>query len=397
MPDVCMYFQVHQPDRLRRYSVFDIGNRRDYFDDSLNKEVLLKVSDKCYRPMNALLLEAIRQQEGRFRVAFSITCCVLDQMERWAPDVLDSFRALAATGCVEFLGETSKHSLSFLVDRNEFDYQVQTHRDRMQSLFGQTPRIFRNTELIYRNDLAAHLSGRGFQAIIAEGVDRILQWRSPNFVYCAESSRDIKLLLKNYRLSDDIAFRFGDRGWSEYPLRVETYADWLGRCGPEANSINLFMDYETFGEHQWADTGIFDFMRQLPTAVLERGMRFRTPSEVAREFDAAAPVDMPDYVSWADTERDLTAWYGNSMQRSAMTSLYSLREAVLSSPDALDDWRRLTTSDHFYYMCTKYFADGDVHKYFSPYESPYEAYITFMNVMADLAQRSGYSAWVPAA
>ncbi|HYC00847.1 MAG TPA: glycoside hydrolase family 57 protein [Candidatus Limnocylindrales bacterium] len=390
MPDVCFYFQVHQPYRLRRYSVFEVGRSQAYFDDETNEAVLRKVAEKCYRPMNALLAELIDRHEGRFKVAFSLTGTVLEQLERWAPDVLASFQRLHASGCVELLAETYHHSLSFLTDAEEFDYQVDLHTDRIQDLFGVRPRIFRNTELIFSNVLALHLQRRGFAGAIAEGADHVLGWRSPHFLYHATGARDLPLLLKSYRLSDDIAFRFGNSDWDAHPLSAQRFASWLRAAGGGGGIVNLFMDYETFGEHQWKETGIFEFMRELPGHVLAHPEgRLVTPSEAIAAHQPVAEIDVPTFMSWADAERDLSAWTGNAMQRSALEAVFALRASVLWSGDArlATAWRRLTTSDHFYYMCTKHFADGDVHKYFSPYESPYEAYIAFMNAVSDLRGR----------
>jgi alpha-amylase len=392
MPDVCFYFQVHQPWRLRSYGVFDIGKSGDYFDERANEAILRKVASKCYRPMNALLEELIAEHDGRFKVAFSITGTALDQLERWAPDVLESFQRLAATGCVELLGETYHHSLAAVAHGGEFSTQVALHSARIEELFGRRPRVFRNTELMFRDALAAEVAALGFRAVLAEGWDRVLGWRSPNFVYAARPAPELRLLLKNYRLSDDLAFRFGDRGWSEHPLSPLKFAGWIHAVNGCGDVVNLFMDYETFGEHQWAETGIFDFMRRLPGAILDHADgAFVTPSDGIDRHPARGTVEFPEWVSWADTERDLTAWLGNRMQRAAQDRLLALRDPVLSTgdPELRETWRRLSTSDHLYYMCTKYFADGDVHKYFSPYESPYEAHINFMNVLADLGQRAG--------
>lgn len=390
MPSVCFYFQVHQPDRLRRYSVFDVGRSADYFDDERNGEILRKVASKCYLPMNALLRERIDRFGGRFRVAFSISGTALEQFERFAPEVLDSFRDLVETGCVELLAETYYHSLSFVFDRAEFDAQVDLHARRIRDLFGQRPRVFRNTELIFSNALARHLMDRGYAGVLAEGADRVLGWRSPNFLYRAATAPDLKVLLKNYRLSDDVAFRFGDRGWAEFPLTTDRFTGWVDGVQGNGEVVNLFLDYETFGEHQWESTGIFEFMRRLPEAVLARpDLGFRTPGEVVDGCEPVGEIDVHDFTSWADVDRDLTAWLGNPMQESAARALYALRPAVLRTGDdrIVRTWRRLTTSDHLYYQCTKWFADGDVHAYFSPYESPYEAYIYFMNALNDLARR----------
>ncbi len=390
MPSVCFYFQVHQPHRLRPYGVFDIGRRSDYFDDGLDERILRKVAEKCYRPMNALLLEAIERTNGRFRVAFSITGSVLEQMERFTPDVVASFRRLVGTGAVELIAETDAHSLSFLGSPAEFRAQVADHVERMDALFGVRPRVFRNTELIYSNAVASEVESLGFTGILAEGVDRLLGWRSPHFVYAARGTDALPVLLKSYRLSDDVAFRFGCRDWAGFPLTAAKFAGWIEQVNGCGETVNLFMDYETFGEHQWAETGIFEFMRALPEAVLANGeLDFATPSEVIARYPVRGELDAPEYVSWADTERDLTAWLGNAMQRASLEALYALRGAVAESLDStvVRDFRKLTTSDHLYYMCTKYFADGDVHKYFSHWESPYEAHIAFMNVVGDLKRR----------
>jgi len=391
MVSVCFYFQVHQPERLRKYSVFDIGKSHHYFDDEKNRAVCQKVAKKCYLPMNALLLKLIDRHKGRFKVAFSISGVALEQFERFAPEVLESFKALARTGCVEFLAETYHHSLSFIYDKREFDHQAALHAKRIQELFGQTPRVFRNTELIFNNELAHHLQEKGYLAVLAEGADHILGWRSPNFLYTAVTAPKIKLLLKNYRLSDDVAFRFSNKGWAEHPLTVEKYVQWINAVNGNGNTVNLFMDYETFGEHQWEDTGIFNFMEHLPGAVLRHpDNNFKTPSEVARSYEPMGVLDIHHFVSWADIERDLSAWLGNRMQHAAIGELYAMRKAVLASGDErlIADWRKLTTSDHFYYMCTKWFSDGDVHKYFNPYDTPYDGYIAFMNVLNDIALRA---------
>jgi alpha-amylase len=391
MVSVCFYFQVHQPFRLRRYSMFDIGHNQHYFDDQKNREVCLKVARKCYLPMNQLLLEQIRIHNGHFKVAFSISGVALEQFEHYAPEVLESFKELARTGCVEFLSETYYHSLSFLYSKDEFKHQVAMHREQIQRHFGQTPKVFRNTELIYNNELANFVEGMGYKGVIAEGWDAILGWRSPNFVYQSEYTTSIKTLLKNYKLSDDIAFRFGNKGWEEHPLTVDKFNQWLSAVNGNGHTVNLFMDYETFGEHQWEDTGIFEFMRHLPGEVLRHpDNNFKTPSEVVDTYESVGRIDAHHFVSWADVERDLTAWLGNKMQEASMHELYKLEKAVKATHNEtlINAWRKLTTSDHAYYMCTKWFADGDVHKYFSPYESPYEAYIAFMNVLQDLKLRA---------
>ncbi|MCG3128503.1 MAG: hypothetical protein CHACPFDD_03392 [Phycisphaerae bacterium] len=388
MASVCFYFQVHQPFRLRRYSVFDTSPH--YFDDHKNREIALKVAQKCYLPMNAVIEELVARHNGRFRVAYSITGVALQQFEWYVPEVLESFKRLSATGCVEFISETYYHSLSFLYSRREFLEQVQLHREKIQSLFGQTPQVFRNTELIYNNEVGKAAARIGYRAVICEGVDNLLGYRSPTFLYGVPDADGAALLLKHYRLSDDIAFRFGNRGWPEWPLSSEKFAGWVNQINGNGYVCNLFMDYETFGEHQWADTGIFDFVRHLPDSIFRTGENdFKTPSECITAYPVSGEYDVPHMISWADTERDLSAWLGNAMQANALHELYRLEDSVKATgePGIIEDWRKLQTSDHFYYMCTKYFADGDVHKYFNPYDSPYDSYINYMNVLDNLRAR----------
>lgn len=389
MPSVCFYFQVHQPFRLRHYTLFD--KTPNYFDDFRNASICRKVANKCYLPTNRLLLDIIRRYEGRFKISFSLTGVVLEQFQQFCPEVMSTFDALAQTGCVEFLAETYYHSLSFLYSRQEFIEQVAMHAKLIQKLFGQTPRVFRNTELIYNNQLAEAIEAMGkFDAVITEGADHILGHRNSNFVYRPPNTKNLKLLLKNYSLSDDIAFRFSNRGWNEYPLLANKFAAWVDRINGNGQVVNLFMDYETFGEHQWKDTGIFDFMAHLPQEVLKNPDNdFKTPSEVADAYQSMDVVDVPHIISWADTERDLSAWLGNAMQSNALHEVYRIEKLVKQTCDEqlLADWRKLQTSDHFYYMCTKYFADGDVHKYFNPYDSPYDSYINYMNVLNNLKSR----------
>lgn len=401
MTSVCFYFQVHQPYRLRRYSVFD--SDPFYFGNDANKQICEKVANKCYRPATRLILDLVKRYEGRFRVSYSISGTALEQFEAWCPDVIDLFQQLAATGACEFLGETSHHSLAFLFSREEFSEQVAMHDAQIKRLFGQEPKVFRNTELQFSNEVATHIGALGrYKAVICEGVDRLLGFRSPNYVYVPPGSRGnpkaarVKLLLKNYRLSDDIAFRFGNRGWPEWPLTTEKFAGWVNHINGDGYICNLFMDYETLGEHQWADTGIFQFLEALPEAIFRTNPGhndFLTPSEVIAKFDPVGEYDVPHMTSWADMERDLSAWLGNSMQENAGQEIYRLEGPVKARHAAgdeyiLEDWRKLTTSDHLYYMSTKYWSDGDVHKYFSPYDSPYDAYINCMNVLDNLRARA---------
>jgi len=389
MPSVCFYFQVHQPFRLRHYTVFD--KSVSYFDEFKNASICRKVANKCYLPTNRLLLKMIRRYEGRFKVSFSVTGVVLEQFQKYCPEVMSTFDALAETGCTEFIAETYYHSLSFLYSRNEFYEQVGQHMDLVKRLWGQTPRIFRNTELIYNNQLAETIESMNqFDAIITEGADRILGHRNSNFVYRPPNCKNLKLLLKNYSLSDDIAFRFSNRGWEEWPLDAPKFSRWIDSVNGCGHTVNLFMDYETFGEHQWEDTGIFDFMFHLPEYILRHpDNNFMTPSQVIRSYPVMDVVDVPHVISWADTERDLSAWLGNAMQSNALHEAYKMEKLVkqTAKSDIIEDWKKLLTSDHFYYMCTKYFSDGDVHKYFNPYDSPYDSYINYMNVLSNLRQR----------
>jgi len=388
MASVCFYFQVHQPFRLRRYSVFD--SVPNYFDDAQNAKILRKVADRCYLPANHCIAELIKMHEGRFRVAYSLSGVVLDQFESTAPEVIESFQQLAETGCVEFLAETYHHSLAFLYSRDEFIEQVALHQDRIEGLFGQRSTTFRNTELIYSNEVAETAHALGYATVLAEGADQVLGYRSPNHVYVAPGL-PIRVLLKNFRLSDDIAFRFSNQSWSEWPLNARKFADWIGEVNGDGQTVNLFMDYETLGEHQWKETGIFDFLMRLPSEILQdENNDFRWPSEVAAAYEPAGEFDAPHLISWADTERDLSAWLGNAMQSNALQETYNLEKVVKAKgdEDLLNDWRRLQSSDHFYYMCTKYFADGDVHQYFNPYESPYDSYINYMNVLDNIGLRA---------
>ena len=387
MVSVCFYFHVHQPYRLRKYSVFDVGNN-NYFDSSKNIAILEKVAKKCYIPMNNLIMSLINRYN--FKVSFSFSGVILEQFEEHAPDVLHSFQELVKTGNVEILDETYYHSLAFLYSKQEFINQIKMHRQKIQQLFKKSPQVFRNTELIYNNELAKLAEELGYKGILAEGADHILGWRSPNFLYRPKGTEKIKLLLKNYRLSDDIAFRFSESSWQEWPLTVPKYVQWLNAANGNGHTINLFMDYETFGEHQWPSTGIFKFMSALPYELLRHpDNNFKTPSELIKDYETVAELDVHHIVSWADVERDVSAWLGNKMQQSAIKELYQIEKQILATnnPELIADWRKLQVSDHFYYMCTKWFNDGDVHKYFNPYDNPYDAFISFMNIFNDLVIR----------
>lgn len=392
MRSICFYFQVHQPFRLKKYRFFDIGNDHSYYNDYENRTIMRKVAEKCYLPANQLFLDLVNEYGDNFKIAYSLSGTVIDQFELYAPDVLESFQKLFATGRVELLDETYSHSLSALRPEDVFDYQVNRHRRKVKELFGLQPKIFRNTELIYSDEIGEKVAKLGYEGMLTEGARHIMGWKSPNYLYCNAVNPKLKLLLKNFKLSDDIAFRFSNQAWEEYPLTAEKYVSWLNAIDPNEEVVNLFMDYETFGEHQWKETGIFDFMRALPEKVFKYSdYQFHTPSEVVAKYNPVGKLNVPYPISWADEERDLTAWLGNELQNEAFENLYKLFERVkeLDDPELWRDWLYLQTSDHFYYMCTKWFSDGDVHKYFNPYSSPYEAFINYMNILSDFRIRLG--------
>lgn len=386
MPKICFYFQVHQPYRMRHYHLFDIGKRTSYFDDKVNRDICRKVASKCYLPANAMLLDLLKKHP-EFKISYSISGVALEQFAEYCPEVITSFQTLVATGQVEILSETYYHSLAAVQNKEEFKEQILLHQKLVKKLFKVKPTVFRNTELIYSDDVAKVVEEMGFDGMITEGADHILGGKSPNFVYQSANSKPIKLLLKNYKLSDDIAFRFSERAWADWPLTTDKFARWVHSLDGSTETVNLFMDYETIGEHQWEETGIFDFFRSLPEAVLKHPQfSFATPSEVLAEFPVRDTIHVPHPISWADSERDLSAWLGNPMQDATIAWLYSLEKAVKRShkPKLLEDWRKLQTSDHFYYMCTKFWSDGDVHKYFSVYDAPHESYVIMNNVLTDL-------------
>lgn len=390
---VVLYLHVHQPFRIKQYDIFDAGHDQNYFDangntQTNNRAIIDKVSEKSYLPTNRVLMNLLQSQPN-FKLSLSITGTILEQFEMWRPDVLKSFQDLIATGRVEVVAETYHHSLAFFYSRTEFEAQVEMHKQKVLSLFGVTPKVFRNTELSYNNELAKWADNAGYRGILAEGWDPILGWRNSNYTYSPVGTDNIRVLLKNYKLSDDIAFRFGDRDWSEWPLSADTFCHWLDNTH-NAQMFNLFMDYETFGEHQWAETGIFDFLDHFVKQWLkDDNHNFMTISEAIETFPSSGEIDVPNTVTWADTERDLSAWLGNGMQQEAINSLYAIERRVLDTHDLslINDWRKLQTSDHFYYMCTKWFKDGDIHAYFSPYSSPYDAFMYFINAYQNVRKR----------
>lgn len=394
MNSIVLYMHVHQPYRVKHYTVFDAGNDSAYFDAPAgsrenNIDVLNKVAEKSYLPTNELLLHMLNEHP-EFKLSLSITGTILEQFKQHRPDVLESFKKLVDTGRVEIVGETYHHSLAFFYNRSEFERQVEMHKQICEELLGYTPHSFRNTELAYNNELGKWCDEQGYDAVLTEGWDPVLGWRSPNHVYRPVGATNTRLLVKNYRLSDDVAFRFGNQAWSEWPMTADKFTHWIHEGEQDTDVINLFMDYETFGEHQWHDSGIFDFLKSLPAAWMRKeGCGFMTVSEAAKAHQPKDELDMPHTVTWADTERDLTAWLGNGMQTQAIQALYDLHQSVMKTDDwqIIEDWRKLQTSDHFYYMCTKWFNDGDVHAYFSPYESPYDAQMNFMNALLDLKAR----------
>jgi len=391
MVSICFYFQVHQPYRIRRYSVFDIGNKKDYFEDRSgteldNKWVINKIKGRCYLPTNKVLLELLNKYP-KFKIAFSFSGVFLEQLEEFAPEVLKSFQDLVATGRVEILSETYYHSLSFLFDKEEFREQVRLHAKLIKQLFGVEPTVFRNTELIYNNELAAEVENMGYEGVITEGADHLLGWRSPNFIYSAPETKGIKVLLKNYKLSDDLAFRFSNRNWKDWPLTVPKYVKWLNSINGSGEVVNLFMDYETFGGHQWKDSGIFEFIRCLPEEFLKHPDNdFKTPSEVVSSYKVKGEYDCCNFISWTDEQRDLSAWRGNEIQNASMEKIYAIGEKVkiTGSGDLIHKWRKLQTSDHFCNMGTKHFKDNNIHKYSNIYGSPYDAFISYMNILQDL-------------
>lgn len=387
MPDVCLYFQVHQPNRLVPYDFFRIGEHAYYEDDGLNAAVLNKVAEKCYLPANRMFRKLIEESQGRFRMAMSISGTVIEQMQHHRPDVLESFQELVSTGGVEILAETYYHSLAFVHSTKEFERQVEMHLDKIEEVFAVRPRVFRNTELIYNNAIAAQVETMGFDGVIAEGVEWTLNGQSPNFLYRAPTTARTKTLLRNIGLSDDLGFRFSDRNWCEWPVTPEKFASWVMESPGDV--VNLFLDYESIGEHQWADTGVFEFWEKLPEAILDAGSQFVTPTEAVEVYRASREYDCHFITSWADAERNLSAWMGNVMQQEAIAKVHRLEQAILAVKDAdlTHTWAKMQTSDHFYWMSTKGGSDGNVHSYFSPYPSPYDAYIYFMNVLADLQIR----------
>jgi alpha-amylase len=387
---ICLYFQVHQPFRLKRYRFFDLGHDHYYYDDFSNESIMRKIADKCYLPANKIILDLIQKHKGKFKVTFSLSGLAINQFRLYAPEVLESFKKLAETGMVEFLDETNSHSLVSLRRKSEFVEQVSYHREMLREFLGVEATSFRNTELIYSDTIGAWVAEMGFKSILTEGAKHVLGWKSPNFLYCNSINPRLKVLLRNFVLSDDIAFRFSNRDWNSWPLTADKYASWINKLSSKSELINIFLDYETFGEHNWKETGIFDFLSHMPGAVLKKTpFRFMTPTEITDTLQPVSAISIPSPISWADEERDITAWLGNELQVAALDKLYSLSAKVHKCQDALikKDWEYLQSSDHFYYMATKFFSDGAVHAYFNPYDTPYDAFMNYMNVLSDFEIR----------
>ncbi len=390
MKTICLNFQIHQPFRYRKYRFFDIGNDSYYYDDYANETIMRKIADNCYLPANHILLKQIKKNRGKFKVSFSISGVALDQFRLYAPEVIDSFKELAATGAVEFLSGTFANSLVSMVDEQLFAKQVKMHDDLIEELFQQRPKVFRNSELIYSDELGDLIYRMGFETILTEGAKHILGWKSPNYLYCNALNPRQKILMRNYRLSDDLSFRFSNSSWSEYPLTASKMAAWLVDLPKKEEIVNIFLNYETFGEIQKKNTGIFDFLDALPEIILKtKELTFSTPSEAVKMLQPVSAVHVLHPISWADEERDLSAWLGNELQKEAFNHLYALKERVkqCTDPQMTKDWIYLQSNDHLYYMCTKFFSDGEVHKFFNPFGSPYEAFINYMNVLSDFTLR----------
>lgn len=390
MRTICLYFQIHQPFRLKRYRFFNIGNDHYYYDDFMNESIITRVAERSYMQANKVIRQIIKEYGTQFKVAFSISGIALDQLQLYSPEVIESFQKMAKTGSVEFLCETYSHSLVALKSKEEFVRQVKEHRDKIKQLFDQEPKVFRNTELVYSDKIGADVADMGFTAMLTEGAKHVLGWKSPNYLYCNSINPRLKLLLRNFRISDDISFRFSNKGWSEFPLTAEKFAGWLKKLDKKEETVNIFIDYETFGEHQWMESGIFEFLKALPGVIYKStNFSFNTPGEIAANLLPISTINVPYPISWADEERDLTAWLGNELQVDAFNKLYSLTDKVnrIQDEKIQKDWKYLQASDHLYFMSTKFFSDGATQAYFNPYDTPYEAYINYMNVLSDFSIR----------
>lgn len=384
MKTICFYFQIHQPFRLKRYRFFDIGNDHYYYDDFQNEEIIRRIAEKTYLPANRAIMDMIKSSGGKFKVAFSISGTALEQMEIYTPEVIDSFKELAQTGNVEFLAETYSHSLSSVGDEDEFMLQVKKHKEKIYSLFGVKPKVFRNTELIYSDDISDMVYRMGFRGMLTEGAKHVLGWKSPNYIYNSSTQPQLKLLLRNNRFSEDLSMRFSNYNWSEYPLTADKYITWIASTPESEQIINLFMNYEVLGTLNQAGTGVFEFFKALPRFAAEKGISFSTPSEVFALLKPVGSVSVPYPMSWVDEEKDCSSWLGNVLQQDAFRKINEIGERVRLSNNKriLQDWAYLQSSDHFYYMNTKRGHVG-----FSPYENAYDAFNNYMNVLSDFVVR----------
>ena len=390
MPDICLYFHMHQPKRLKKYSLFHYKQNdleQEYFNSSMNQHYFEKASEKCYSPALKLLLRLVEENHGKFAFSLSVTGTFLEQAlkTKSGREIIETLQQLSSTGRLEFLDETYYHSLASLFpDKSEFISQVKKHSEIIKDLFNQTPKVFRNTELIYSNEIASVVESMGYKGILTEGIEHVLGWKSPNYVY-KNLNGNLKVLLRNYKLSDDVGYRFSAKWWADFPLTADKYASWLS--GTQGDTVNLFMDFETFGEHHWKDTGIFEFLGHFPSESLKyQNLSFKTVSETL-EKEAKDQIDVPYNLSWADMERDVSAWLGNKLQGACFFKLQQISEKtkILNDENTSHIFRLLQTSDHLYYICTKSWADGDVHKHFSPYKenTPYDNFINYMNILRD--------------
>ena len=386
MKTICFYFQVHQPFRLKRYRFFDIGSDHYYYDDFSNEDIIRGIADRSYLPANTLLLNLIKEYQGKFKVTFSISGIALEQLEIYVPEVIDGFKELAKTGCVEFLAETYDHSLASLEDPEEFQNQVRRHSEKIQLLFGQTPKVFRNTELIYSDEIAELVYAMGYKTMMVEGAKHVLGWKSPNYLYTSASSPKLKLLTRNMKYSDDISFRFSNYDWSDYPLVSDKLVSWIASAPESEQLFNIGLNYEVLGSLQPVETGIFEFFKAIPRFALAKGIGFSTPSEIINVLKPIGELVVPYPCSWAGEEKDISSWMGNMLQQEAISKLYGIGERVRLTRDRriLQDWDYLQAGDHFNFMSTKLFSGPSV---YSPYENAYDAFNNYMNVLSDFIDR----------
>jgi alpha-amylase len=389
MPSVNLSFKIHIPYRLQKIDTSCLAYNK-YFDSDANKKAVDKFSDECFLPANEILLSQLKTHKGKFKVSFSISGTAIELLQEYRPDVINSFKQLVKTGCVEFYAETYYNSLSWLYSRDEFRRQIQKHHELVKDLFGAEPVVFRNTELIYNNDLSKFIAELGYKGILCEGLERILNGRTPNQTYAAPGNGDFGLLLRNVGLSDDIAFRFDDPNWSEQPLTAEKYAGWLHKLGENTCNVNLFFDYETFGIHKKPGAGIFKFLEYLPSHVLaDEKWTFATPSEALDSCYPRDIYDVPKTISWEDKGRECCVSCENRMQNNTLRKIFSIEKMVHQSniPGALECWGRLQSADHFYYMCNDGRDSNDAYRMLNPFGTVEEAYENYKNAVTDFEIR----------